>query len=262
MNLPRSLVLIAIPLLLGACSSGTMAQPQGGSGASGPRAASGTITVFAASSLQEAFTTLGHQFERGHPGSTVTFDFDASSTLAEQITQGAPADVFASASPTNMEQVAKTGDAGSPANFVSNVMEVAVPPDNPAGIRRISDLAKAGVKVALCAPEVPCGAVAHEVFNNAGIRVNATTLEPDVKSTLTKVELGEVDAGMVYVTDVRAAGSKVKGVRIPDNVNASTDYPIAALPTGPNPEGGKAFVRYVLSPAGARVLSADGFRKP
>src|SRR4051794_16423703 len=190
-------------------------------------ALTGKINVFAAASLTEAFTTLGKQFEAAHPGVRIVFNFGASSTLAQQINQGAPADVFASASPKNMDQVVSAGGAKSSTAFVRNVMEVAVPQSNPAQISSVNDLATSSVKVALCQPEVPCGATAAKVFTNAKITVKPVTLEADVKSVLSKVELGEVDAGVVYVTDVRAAGSKVHGVRIPSAVNASTTYPIA-----------------------------------
>ena len=178
-------------------------------------AATGTITVFAAASLTGTFTQLGKQFEAAHPGDTVKFSFGPSSGLATQITSGAPADVFASAAPANMDTVVKAGDASNPQNFAKNIMEVAVPPSNPANVASVNDLAKSSVKVALCQPQVPCGVVAAEVFKNAGITVKPVTLQPDVKSVLTQVELGSVDAGMVYVTDVMAAGTKVKGVTIP-----------------------------------------------
>jgi molybdate transport system substrate-binding protein len=237
--------------------------PAGGSSSSSSApSVSGTVTVLAAASLKEAFTTLAKQFESAHPGTTVKLSFAASSDLAEQINQGAPADVFASASPKNMNQVVSTGGASTSTNFVKNVMEVAVPPSNPGHVSSVTDLAKSSVKVALCEPQVPCGTVAAEVFKNAKITVKPVTLEPDVKSTLSKVELNEVDAGMVYVTDVRAAGSKVKGVVIPDNLNASTEYPIAPLTKAPNAAGAQAFVDLVLSPAGQSVLAADGFQKP
>jgi molybdate transport system substrate-binding protein len=141
-------------------------------------------------------------------------------------------------------------------------MEIATPPSNPANISSVTDLAKPGVKVAVCSPEVPCGVVATEVFKNAKITVKPAAEEEDVKSTLAAVESGEVDAGMVYVTDVRAAGDQVKGVEIPDNLNASTEYPIAALKGSKNPDLAKAFVDYVLSPDGKNVLADDGFSKP
>jgi molybdate transport system substrate-binding protein len=141
-------------------------------------------------------------------------------------------------------------------------MEVAVPPANPAHVKSVNDLAKSSVKVALCQPQVPCGVVAAEVFKNAGITVKPVTLEVDVKSVLTKVELGDVDAGMVYVTDVMGAGSKVMGVPIPASVNASTTYPIATVSKSSHQSIAQAFVAYVLSPAGQQVLTADGFQKP
>jgi molybdate transport system substrate-binding protein len=192
----------------------------------------------------------------------VTFSFAASSALATQVINGAPADVFASASPKNMQQVVTAGDASNPVNFVKNVMEIAVPPSNPARVVSVNDLAKASVKVALCQPQVPCGATAAKVFKNAKITVRPVTLQPDVKSVLTQVELGNVDAGVVYVTDVHAAGAKVRGVRIPDGVEASTEYPIATISKSGNPSLAQAFVSYVLSPAGQAVLTADKFEKP
>jgi molybdate transport system substrate-binding protein len=192
----------------------------------------------------------------------VTFSFGPSSGLATQIISGAPADVFASASAKNMQEVVTAGDASAPTDFVKNVMEVAVPPANPAHVKSVNDLAKSSVKVALCQPQVPCGVVAAEVFKNAGITVKPVTLEVDVKSVLTKVELGDVDAGMVYVTDVMGAGSKVMGVPIPASVNASTTYPIATVSKSSHQSIAQAFVAYVLSPAGQQVLTADGFQKP
>ena len=192
----------------------------------------------------------------------MTFSFGASSSLATQIINGAPADVFASAAPKNMAQVVTAGDASGPVNFAKNVMEVAVPPSNPAHVTSVSDLAKSSVKVALCQPQVPCGATAAEVFSNAKIAVKPVTLQPDVKSVLTQVELGDVDAGVVYVTDVHAAGTKVTGVSIPDSVNASTEYPIAPVSKSSNPSAARAFTSYVLSPAGQAVLTAAQFEKP
>ncbi len=225
-------------------------------------AATGTITVFAAASLMGTFTQLGQQFEAAHPGDTVKFSFGASSTLATQITDGAPADVFASAAPKNMDTVVTAGNAASPQDFAKNTAEIAVPPSNPANVTSVSDLAKSSVKVALCQPQVPCGVVAAEVFKNAGITVKPVTLQPDVKSVLTQVELGNVDAGMVYVTDVKAAGAKVKGLAIPASENASTLYPIATVSSSTHQTEAQAFVAYVLSPTGQQVLAAAGFQAP
>jgi molybdate transport system substrate-binding protein len=259
--------LVATVLAAGCSSSGkTVASSSAGTATAGASssapAVSGTITVLAAASLQGSFTTLGKQFEAAHPGVSVKFSFAASSALALQITQGAPADVFASASVKNMTQVTAAGDASTSTNFVKNVMEIAVPPSNPAKISGVADLARSGVKVALCQAQVPCGATAVKVFSNAKVTVKPVTLEADVKSTLSKVELNEVDAGVVYVTDVLAAGNKVRGVAIPADVNASTSYPIAALTKAPNPAGAQAFTAYVLSADGQAVLTAAGFQKP
>ncbi len=245
----------------GSSSSGSSAASASAS-SSASTSLSGSITVFAASSLLGTFTQLGKQFEAAHPGAKVTFSFGASSALATQIVNGAPADVFASASPTNMQQVVAAGDASNPATFASNVMEVAVPPANPAGVTSVNDLAKSSVKVALCQPQVPCGSTAAKVFANAKVTVKPVTLEPDVKSVLGKVELDAVDAGMVYVTDVKAAGAKVTGVQIPADLNASTSYPIAAISKSGDAATAQAFAAYVLSPAGQSVLAAAGFEKP
>lgn len=221
-----------------------------------------TLHVFAAASLTESFTTLGKQFEKDHPGTKVEFNFGPSSGLSEQITNGAPADVFASASPSNMAGLVSSSDAKDPKDFATNSMEIATPPDNPAGIASVDDLATGGVKVALCQPDVPCGKVAAEVFAQAKVTVKPATEEVDVKSVLTKVTLGEVDAGVVYVTDVQAAGDKVKGVEIPPDVNASTTYPIATLEASKHQKEAGEFVDLVLSDDGAAVLEEAGFQSP
>jgi molybdate transport system substrate-binding protein len=242
----------------GCSSSSSSSAPSGSSSAP----ATGTITVFAAASLTEAFTKLGQQFQAAHKGDTVKFSFGPSSGLAAQITSGAPADVFASASPKTMQEVVSAGDASGAQNFAKNFAEVAVPPSNPGKVSSVNDLAKSSVKVALCQPQVPCGGVAAEVFKNAGITVQPVTLQPDVKSVLTQVETGNVDAGMVYVTDVMAAGSKVTGVTIPASENASTLYPIATVTSSKHKPIAQEFVAYVLSPTGQQVLAAAGFQKP
>jgi molybdate transport system substrate-binding protein len=254
-----------LALAAGCGGSGDDASSGSGSGSSpsaSSNAVSGPVTVFAAASLTETFTTLGRQFESAHPGTTVTFNFGASSSLAENINQGAPADVFASASPKNMQQVVDADGAGDSKTFARNVMQIAVPPDNPADVSEVTDLARSNVKVALCQPQVPCGAVAQQVFQNVNITVKPVTQGADVKAVLTTVQLGEVDAGMVYRTDVRAAGTKVRGIEIPADQNASTSYPIAALTEAPNPAGAAAFVDYVLSPDGEKVLEQAGFAAP
>ena len=244
-------------VVVAGCSSSSSSAPSTSSSSS-----TGTITVFAAASLMETFTKIGKQFEAAHKGDTVKFSFGPSSGLATQITSGAPADVFASASPTTMDTVVKAGDAANPQTFAKNTMEVAVPPNNPAHVTSVNDLAKSSVKVALCQPQVPCGVVAAQVFKNAAITVKPVTLEADVDSVVTQVETGNVDAGMVYVTNVLSAGTKLKGITIPANVNASTLYPIATIKSSKHASIAKEFVDYVLSPAGQQVLAAAGFLKP
>lgn len=224
---------------------------------------SGTVTVLAAASLTEAFTELGAQFERRHPGTTVQFSFAASSELATQVTNGAPADVFASASPEPMSEVVDSGDTtDEPTVFARNRLAIAVPQDNPGDVRGLADFAREELTIALCAPEVPCGAAARTVFAAAGITAAADTLEPDVKAALTKVELGEVDAALVYRTDVRAAGDRVIGIDLPEATEADSDYPVMVLRGAPNPRGARAFVDLVLSNAGVAVLTAAGFERP
>jgi molybdate transport system substrate-binding protein len=243
--------------LLTACSSSGGGDPGGSTGAGG---LSGAITVDAASSLTEAFDSLKQKFEADHPGTTISISYGASSDFATQIGQGAPADVFASASTSSMDDVGSA--AIEPTNFVTNTVEIAVPPGNPAHITSVRDLARSGVKVAVCDPEVPCGAVAQDVFTNAGITVHPAASLADVKTTLAAVESGEVDAGVVYVTDVRAAGDKVDGVPIAGDLNSTTTYPIAVLKDAKNPDLARAWVSFVLSPTGAQVLTADGFGTP
>jgi molybdate transport system substrate-binding protein len=237
-------------VLLAGCSSA------GG----GTSQVNGSIRVDAASSLTGAFDTLKARFEAAHPGTSVSVNYGASSDLATQIGQGAPVDVFASASETNMTDLG--GQALHPVDFATNTLEIAVPPGNPAGVQSVADLARPGVKVAVCDPAVPCGVVAARVFAKAHVAVHPVANLADVKSTLAAVESGEVDAGLVYVTDVRAAGGKVVGVPIPAAVNAGTTYPIAVLRDAPDPSLARAWVDFVLSETGRRVLAADGFGRP
>jgi molybdate transport system substrate-binding protein len=255
-------VVVAAAVLAGCGNGPGSAAASGGGGPSPAGGLSGPVTVFAAASLTESFTTLGKQFEAAHPGVRVTFNFGASPALAESISQGAPADVFASASTKNMDSVVASGDASDPAAFAENAMEIAVPPANPGGVNSLSDLAKPGLKVALCQPQVPCGVTAQKVFHKAKISVRPVTLGADVKAVLTAVRLGEVDAGVVYKTDVQGAGDKVNGIQIPAEQNASTAYPIAALTHAPNGATARAFADYVLSPAGTKVLTEAGFASP
>jgi molybdate transport system substrate-binding protein len=237
-------------LILTACGSGTSAS------------ADKTVTVFAAASLTGTFTQLGKDFEAAHPGVKVRFNFGSSATLAQQITQGAAADVFAAASPATMKTVTDASLAASPTTFVRNRLEIAVPAANPAKVDELKDLADPKVKVALCAAQVPCGAAAVKALDAAGLKVTPVTLEQDVKATLTKVELGEVDAALVYKTDVLAAAGKVQGIPFPEADKAVNDYPIAVLSKAPSGDLAQQFVDLVLSQQGKDLLVKAGFEAP
>ena len=201
------------------------------------------------------------EFEAQYPEFDVVLNLGGSSALREQILAGAPADVFASANPENMEQVDESlGTAAAPVVFAINTMQVAVPLDNPGEVRRLEDLADPGLLLGLCASGVPCGDLGRRVLVNAGVAVSIDTNEPNVRALLTKVEVGELDAAIVYATDVAAAA--VGTVVIPSTVNVTTDYPIAALSTAPNPEGATAFVEFVLSRPGRAILRQFGFGTP
>lgn len=223
-------------------------------------ALSGTVTVFAAASLTDSFQAIADAFAEEHPEVTVTFNFGGSSGLATQIVEAAPADVFAAASPATMKTVTDAAlTDGDPADFATNVLEIAVATGNPGGITGLEDFADADKTIALCAVEVPCGAAAAKLFDAAGIVPSVDTYEQDVKAVLTKVELGEVDAGVVYVTDVLDAGGAIEGI---DVDSAPVAYPIATLSASTNKEAAHAFVDFVLSDRGQSILKAAGFGAP
>jgi molybdate transport system substrate-binding protein len=223
----------------------------------------GTITVFAAASLKAAFTKLAGDFEAKNPGTKVMLSFAGSSDLAAQISQGAPADVFASADTKNM---AKLTDAslveGPPQDFATNVLTIAVPAANPASIGSLADLARPGVKVVICANQVPCGAATKTVEKEAGIALKPVSEESSVTDVLGKVTSGEADAGLVYVTDVKAAGGKVKGIDFAESATAVNMYPIAAVRTSRNQALAAAFIAAVVGPEGKTVLGDAGFGTP
>ncbi|WP_093898191.1 molybdate ABC transporter substrate-binding protein [Streptomyces sp. Ncost-T10-10d] len=253
-------------LALSACSSSddsSAVKSDASASASSPDKLSGTVTVFAAASLKESFTTLGKEFEKQHPGTKVTFSFGGSDSLAASITGGAPADVFAAASPKTMKIVTDAGDAsGTPATFVRNQLEIATLPGNPDKISSLKDLTRSSLKVVLCDKEVPCGAAAQKALDASSLKLTPVSYEQDVKSALTKVELKEADAAVVYKTDVKAAGDKVEGVEFPESADAVNDYPIALLKEAPNAEASKAFIALVQSAEGQKVLTGAGFLKP
>ncbi|MFF4360508.1 molybdate ABC transporter substrate-binding protein [Streptomyces sp. NPDC001604] len=252
-------------LALSACSSSDSDSTKSGTSApasSSPKL-SGTVTVFAAASLKESFTTLGKEFEKAHPGTKVTFSFGGSDTLAAQITGGAPADVFAAASPKTMKIVTAKGDAvGTPATFVRNQLEIATLPGNPDKVASLKDLTRSSLKVVLCDKTVPCGAAAQKALDASKLKLTPVSYEQDVKSALNKVVLKEADAAVVYKTDVKAAGSKVQGVEFPESADAVNDYPITLLKDAPNAAAAKAFIALVQSAEGRQVLTGAGFLKP
>ena len=263
MNHKLGLAAAAAALLLAGAGCGGGSEPAGS--ASGSPAAGGTqtLTVFAAASLKSTFTELGTQFEAAHAGTTVAFSFAGSSDLVTQIQQGAPADVFASADTKNMDRA--TGDnlvKGEPVNFASNTLEIAVPPGNPAKITSFADLAEEGVKVVVCAPQVPCGSATQKVEEATGVELKPVSEENSVTDVLNKVITGEADAGLVYKTDVTSAGDKVTGVPFAESSKAVNVYPIAVLTGSKDAELAQQFVDLVTGDDGQQVLSDAGFAKP
>jgi len=224
--------------------------------------ATGTITVFAAASLTEVFGVLETRFEELHPRADVVLSLGGSGALATQITEGAPADVFAAAAEVPMATVVDAGDAGVSTIFATNTLEIVVPAGNPAGVDGLADLADPAFVIALCDPSVPCGAAAATLMNAAGLVPAPDTLEEDVKAVLTKVELGEADAGLVYVTDVKAAGDAVEGIAVPEAADVINRYPITVLSGAPNPDGAQAWMDFVLSETGRAALAEAGFAAP
>ena len=219
--------------------------------------------MFAAASLTGTFSELAEQFEAAHPGTTVELNFAGSADLVTQITEGAPADVFASADEKNMAKLTDADlVAGEPVDFATNVLEIAVPPANPAGIETFADLAAPGVKLVICAPEVPCGAATAKVEQASGVTLSPVSEESSVTDVLGKVLSGEADAGLVYVTDVIAAGDAVEGIEFDESAEAVNTYPIAALTDAEASDVAAAFVAFVTGEAGRAVLSAAGFGRP
>jgi molybdate transport system substrate-binding protein len=229
----------------------------------GEGAVSGELIVFAAASLTDAFDELSEAFEDANPDVEVVFNHAGSQTLASQINEGAPADVFASADTTQMDAVADTGNlAGEPDIFTANLLEIAVEPGNPLGVGGLADLADPELVLVLPAEEVPAGRYAREALDAAGVEVTPASLEQDVRTALSKVELGEADASIVYASDIVAADGRAEGVAIPAEQNVAASYPIAMLANAPNPVAAEAFIAFVLSDAGQEILVAYGFATP
>jgi molybdate transport system substrate-binding protein len=251
-----------VALALAGCASGPAAPGAAAPGPAGGPALTGPVTVFAAASLTGAFGRIGADFQAAHPGVEVTFNFGASSALARQIVSGAPADVFAAASPDTMRTVTAAGAAAAPQVFVRNRLQIAVPAGNPGRVSGLADFADEDRTLALCAPQVPCGAAAATVLRAAGVTARPDTLEQDARATLSKVALGEVDAALVWRTDVLAAGDRVQGIAVPEADRAVNDYLVATLAAARDPGAARAFVAHVLSSDGRRILADAGFDRP
>jgi molybdate transport system substrate-binding protein len=262
----RALFLVPVALLALSGCSGSPASDDEAAGSTTERSAGddlgGTLTIFAAASLTDVFDQLKGDFQEAHPLVDVQINYGPSSGLAQSITQGAPADVFASANEAQMQVVADAGMASDLTIFTSNVLQIAVPAGNPGGVTGLADFAREDLTLAVCAPEVPCGAAAEQVFEDAGIDAKPDSQEEDVRAALTKVELGEVEAALVYATDVVAAGDKVEGVEFPEAEDEINNYPIAVLSDAPHSDAAQAWIQLVRSEAGQQVLADAGFRAP
>ncbi len=241
--------LLGVALLLAGCST--------------PAAPGGGLTVFAAASLKKTFTELGARFEKDHPGTKVTFNFAGSSDLVAQLTQGAPADVFAAADTANM---AKAVDAdivaGPPVDFATNTLTIVTAPGNPKDITSFADLAKPGTQLVVCAPQVPCGAAAAKIEKATGVELSPVSEESAVTDVLGKIITGQADAGLVYVTDAAAAGDRVAAIAFPEAGDAVNTYPITVLKDAADPRAAQQFVDLVRSADGREILSVAGFAAP
>jgi molybdate transport system substrate-binding protein len=269
---PWMLMLALLLVVLAACGG---AQPTAPAATSAPAttAAENELVIFAAASLTDAFEEIGEQFGAANGGATVTFNFAGSDQLATQINEGAPADVFASANRTQMNNVIKTGEviSGTERAFVRNRLVVVFPKDNPGGLTALKDLAKPGLKIVLANKSVPVGAYSLDFLGKASnlpeytaefsptVMVNVVSYEENVRAVLSKITLGEADAGIVYTTDAAAITDEIGTLEIPDDLNTIATYPIAATANAKNPELAQKFVEYVLGPEGQQVLVKYGF---
>lgn len=248
-------VLISLTLIATACGSGPARDSSS--------TASETLTVFAASSLREAFTAIGDAFTAANPNVTITFNFAASSELVTQVDNGAPADIVATADTSTMSRLTTSDSIRTdPAVFTTNRAMIVVGAGNPNNITEVSDLADPDLVVVACAPDVPCGTYARTVLDNAGVAVTFKSLEENVTSVVSKVMLGEADAGIVYATDVLGAGTDVDGVEIPAALNVEAEYPVAITADTDDSAVARAFIDFLLSAEGRSILESFGFVSP
>ena len=251
-------LLTGVLLAVAACSSDSKSPGATGIGSASGQAR-GTVTVFAAASLTEAFTAAGTALHVEQPGVTVTFSFGASGTLVTQIQQGAPADLVATADTATMQQLVDGGLVDPPVTFAHNRLEIIVAPGNPKHIATLADLARSDLTLVLADPSVPAGKYAAQVLAGADVEVTPTSLETDVKAAVARVTNGEADAAIVYATDVHAAGSKASGVEIPANQNVVADYPIAIVKATHNRAVAEAFIEAITHGSGHDALAQAGF---
>lgn len=271
MRLSRRLAITALSLVsaaaLVACG-GTSDSTNPATPAAGAQTASagtditGEITVFAAASLQDAFEKLAASFQDAHPGAHITFDFQGSQDLVTALDGGSPADILATANNSTMTDAANKGLVGEQTEFATNVLTLIVPAGNPAGVTGINDGSLDKADLVICAPEVPCGEATQKLAAELGVTLNPVSEEQKVTDVRGKVESGEAQAGIVYTTDAAKAGDKVEAITLPAN-SVINHYPIALTKSAANPQAAQAFIDYVLSPEGQKVLQDTyGFGAP
>ncbi|WP_030561356.1 molybdate ABC transporter substrate-binding protein [Streptomyces aureocirculatus] len=255
-HLAAALVTVAVLVPLAACGS----DDDSDSGSSGKKdGGKATLTVLAAASLTDVFKTAGAAYEKEHPGTKVNFSFEGSQELAAKVRQGAPADALVTADTKTMDGL--RADTGTPVVIAKNRLVIATGKGNPESVKTLKDLARSGLKVVLAAPEVPVGRYSKQVLDAQKVDVEPVSQEPNVRAVLSKVELGEADAGIVYKTDVTAADGKAEGVDIPDAQNAVASYPAATLKTSGHSEAAADFVKWLSGPAAQKMLRDAGFQK-
>lgn len=247
---------VAVLALLGSVSA--LSACDSGSKPSGP-----VVNVYAAASLKQAFTALADRYEKDNPGADVQFNFAGSSSLVEQLTQGAKADVFASADANNMTKAAKAGLlAGTPVNFAANTLVIVTPPGNPKHVGNFGDLARPGLNVVVCARQVPCGTATRKAEKIVGVELKPVSEETSVTDVLNKVTSGQADAGLVYQTDAKSAGDNVATVEFPQAASAVNIYPIGVLKSAADASAAQRFVDLVTSDTGRQTLAQFGFAQP